>query len=124
MLKTYGLTHTALPVADLDRSIKFYQALLGVEVRSRNEGGADIGTPGCNDVISLQRAREGEPTGDMGMLGHIGFRLRQPEDLAVLAEAVVAAGGTVSDTGHFTANEPYVFAKDPDGYVIELWYEP
>jgi catechol 2,3-dioxygenase-like lactoylglutathione lyase family enzyme len=123
MLKTYGLTHTALPVADIDRSIAFYQALIGAEVRFRSEDGADIGTPGCNDVISLQKAKDGR-TGDMGQLAHIGFRLQQPEDLTALTEAVVAAGGTVSDTGHFTPEEPYVFAKDPDGYVIELWYEP
>jgi hypothetical protein len=37
---------------------------------------------------------------------------------------VTEAGGTVTDSGHFTPDEPYVFTKDPDGYVIELWYEP
>jgi catechol 2,3-dioxygenase-like lactoylglutathione lyase family enzyme len=123
VLRTFGLTHTALPVADLDRSIKFYQSLLGAEVRYRTDDAADIGTPGCHDVITLQRTQDA-PTGDMGALGHIGFRLRQPEDLQALTDAVVAAGGAVSDTGHFTPDEPYVFAKDPDGYLIELWYEP
>ena len=123
MLKTYGLTHTALPVADLDRSIAFYRALIGAEVRHRNERGADIGTPGCHDVISLRLAEDGR-IGDMGHLGHIGFRLRAPEDIDALAQAVEEAGGTVTDKGHFTPEEPYVFAKDPDGYVIELWYEP
>jgi len=123
MIKTYGLTHTALPVADLDRAIRFYQALLGAEVRFRNENGAEITTPGCHDVISLQKAKDGA-TGEMGLLGHIGFRLQSPEDIEALAAAVEAAGGTVADKGHFTPEEPYVFAKDPDGYVIELWYEP
>ena len=123
MIKTYGLTHTALPVADLDRSIAFYQALIGAEVRYRGETGADIGTPGCNDVISLQIAQPAG-IGDMGHLGHIGFRLQAPEDLETLARAVEDAGGTVTEKGFFTPDEPYVFAKDPDGYVIELWYEP
>jgi catechol 2,3-dioxygenase-like lactoylglutathione lyase family enzyme len=123
VLRTFGLTHTALPVADLDRSIKFYQSLLGAEVRFRSDDAADIGTPGCHDVITLQKATDGR-TGDMGMLGHIGFRLQNQEDLDVVAAAVVTSGGTVADTGHFTPDEPYVFAKDPDGYTIELWYEP
>jgi catechol 2,3-dioxygenase-like lactoylglutathione lyase family enzyme len=123
MLETYGLTHTALPVADLERAVAFYQALLGMEVRHRGEGSVELGTPGCHDVISLQLAADGG-TGDMGALGHIGFRLRAPLDPEAVAEAVRAAGGVVTDTGRFTPDEPYVFAKDPDGYVIELWYEP
>ena len=123
MIKTFGLTHTALPVRDLDRSIAFYRALIGAEVRYRGENGVDISTPGCNDVITLQKAEDGD-TGNMGQLGHIGFRLQAPESLEALVEAVKNAGGTVTDQGFFTPEEPYVFAKDPDGYVIELWYEP
>jgi catechol 2,3-dioxygenase-like lactoylglutathione lyase family enzyme len=124
MIKTFGLTHTALPVADLDRSIAFYGKLLGAEVRYRSADSADIGTPGCHDVVTLQQSKNGDAVGEMGALGHIGFRLQKQEDVEAVAAAVVAAGGTVTDKGRFTPDEPYVFAKDPDGYVIELWYEP
>jgi hypothetical protein len=37
--------------------------------------------------------------------------------------AVTAAGGRVKSTGEFVPGEPYVFASDPDGYEVELWYE-
>jgi catechol 2,3-dioxygenase-like lactoylglutathione lyase family enzyme len=121
-LATYGLTHTALPVADLERSVRFYKALVGAEVRHRGSGSVDIGTAGCNDVITLQKT-DGS-TGDMGALGHIGFRLQRAEALDAIIAAVEAAGGTVVEKGHFTPDEPYVFARDPDGYAIELWYEP
>jgi catechol 2,3-dioxygenase-like lactoylglutathione lyase family enzyme len=123
VIKTYGLTHTALQVADLDRSLRFYQALVGAEVKHRSETGLDFTTPGCHDVVTLQRATT-EQTGDMGQLGHIGFRLQSADDVTDLAAAVTEAGGTVGETGHFAPGQPYVFAKDPDGYVIELWYEP
>lgn len=123
MIKTHGLTHTALPVADIDRSIAFYGALLGMEVRSRGAGGADLGTPGCHDVMTLSVAGDAA-IGHMGALGHIGFRLHEPLDPAEMARAIEAAGGTVDDSGYFESGEPYVFGKDPDGYVIELWYEP
>jgi hypothetical protein len=57
----------------------------------------------------------------MDLVGHI-VRLQRPEDPPTLVDAVVAAGGTVADKGYFTPDEPCVFAKDPDGYAIELWY--
>ena len=125
MIRTFGLTHIALPVTDLDRSIRFYQALLGAEIRYRSERGdsADISTPGCHDVITLQKATD-QTVGDLGAAQHIGFRLQAQENVDVVAEAVLHAGGTVHEKGHFTPDEPYAFAKDPDGYVIELWYEP
>jgi hypothetical protein len=65
------------------------------------------------DVISLQLAGEGA-TGEMGHLGHIGFRLKAPGDLEALAKAVEEASGTVADRAS-SPEEPYVFAKDPDG---------
>ena len=40
------------------------------------------------------------------------------------AEAIVkAAGGTVFERGEFVPGEPYLFVSDPDGYIVELWYE-
>ena len=34
-----------------------------------------------------------------------------------------AAGGAVTETGDFCPGEPYLFARDPDGYTIEIWFE-
>jgi catechol 2,3-dioxygenase-like lactoylglutathione lyase family enzyme len=31
--------------------------------------------------------------------------------------------GRVKKTGDFVPGEPYVFAADPDGHEIEIWYE-
>jgi catechol 2,3-dioxygenase-like lactoylglutathione lyase family enzyme len=123
MIKTHGLTHTALPVADLERSIRFYATLLGMEVRHRGTDSADLGTPGCHDVMTIQQSQDAN-IGEMGALGHIGFRLQRAEDPKAIAKAFEDAGGKVTETGHFTPEEPYVFGLDPDGYVIELWYEP
>ena len=80
-----------------------------------------IQIPGTRDVIVLERRprRAGKPGG----IVHFGFRLRRPGDIGKAVAAVRAAGGRVKSTGEFVPGEPYVFASDPDGYEVELWYE-
>jgi hypothetical protein len=36
---------------------------------------------------------------------------------------VIDAGGSVEDRGEFVPGEPYLFARDRDGHLIEIWYE-
>ena len=36
---------------------------------------------------------------------------------------VKKAGGIVKDKREFVPGEPYLFAADPDGYELEIWYE-
>ena len=38
-------------------------------------------------------------------------------------QKVLEAGGVVVDKGEFVPGSPYIFFKDPDGYVLEVWYE-
>ena len=33
------------------------------------------------------------------------------------------AGGAIVERGAFVPGEPYLFARDPDGYIVEIWYE-
>ncbi len=121
MIATRGLTHVALKVADLDRTIAFYASLIDARVLIRNERVAELGTPGAHDVITLELSSGGE----VGGLGtHIGFRLLEPTPVETLVAAVEEAGGTVAESGEFAPGQPYVFARDPDGYQVELWFEP
>ena len=132
-IETYGLTHVALSVADVERSFRFYQRLLGAKLLGNDDGRdaddlsdrkvIEFGTPGCRDVVVLMRSDE-PLRGDTGDIAHIGFRLVSAEDPATVAAAVEEAGGAVGGQGHFSDGDPYVFARDPDGYVIEFWFQP
>jgi catechol 2,3-dioxygenase-like lactoylglutathione lyase family enzyme len=121
MVPTYGLTHLALAVRDLDRSAAFYRGVLGAVEVYRDGGFVQLQTPGSRDVIVLEK--QSRNAGRSAGIAHFGFRLLSPTDIDDAAEAVRRAGGKVTEQGEFIPGEPYLFATDPDGYAVEIWYE-
>ena len=121
MVKTYGLTHVAVAVRDLSRTRDFYAGVLGAVVVYEDSGFLQMQTPGSRDVLVFEK--NAAKAGNAGGVLHFGFRLQKEKDIEVARTAVKAAGGTITDTGEFVPGEPYLFAKDPDGYTIEIWYE-
>jgi catechol 2,3-dioxygenase-like lactoylglutathione lyase family enzyme len=121
MVRTFGLTHVALAVADVQRSLRFYQAVLGVEAVYQQPGFVQAQTPGSRDVLVFEET--GGAIGQGGGIAHLGFRLRDPGDIDEAVRVVEAAGGRVRERGDFVPGEPYVFFTDPDGYELEIWYE-
>jgi len=121
MVPTFGLTHIALAVRDPARSADFYRQVLGAEVVYSSDDFVQIQTPGSRDVIVFERATS--KIGTSGGIAHSGFRLVEPADITQAIREVERAGGTILSTGEFIPGEPYLFAKDLDGYEIELWYE-
>lgn len=118
---TFGLTHIALAVTDVARSSQFYQDVFGAIEVYRQDGFAQLQTPGTRDVLVLEEAAE--RAGKTGGIAHFGFRLKQPADIDAARMAVERAGGTVREQGEFVPGEPYLFALDPDGYEFEIWFE-
>ena len=121
MLSTFGLTHLALRVPDVDRSFGFYKSVFGMVAVYQSEDFLQAQTPGARDVLVFERS-EGRAVGT-GSVAHFGFRLTNPRDIDAAAEAVIAAGGSIEEQGEFCPGEPYIFARDRDGYLVEIWYE-
>ena len=121
MVKTYGLTHVALAVRDVDRASTFYRQVFGAVEVYRQDGFVQLQTPGSRDVLVFEQ--KAKNAGTSGGIAHFGFRLQDPQDVDAAAKAIRRAGGTVKDQGEFVPGEPYIFASDPDGYEIEIWYE-
>jgi predicted enzyme related to lactoylglutathione lyase len=120
--KTYGLTHLAIAVNNVERTLQFYQDVFDMEAMYHEQGFIQLTTAGCNDIIVFEE-RKDRPIGDTGGIAHFGFRLKNPTDIDEMIHKITNAGGTIIDKGEFVPGSPYVFFKDPDGYEIEVWYE-
>jgi catechol 2,3-dioxygenase-like lactoylglutathione lyase family enzyme len=121
MIKTFGLTHVAVAVRDVKRAAKFYTQVFGAVEVYKNDGFVQLQTPGARDVLVFEK--KPKQAGKIGGVAHFGFRLQNPSDIDAAARAVKKAGGKIREQGEFVPGEPYLFATDPDGYEIEIWYE-
>jgi catechol 2,3-dioxygenase-like lactoylglutathione lyase family enzyme len=121
MIKTFGLTHVALAVEDVERAFAFYESVFGMVAVYRSPDFLQAQTPGAYDVVVFERSTD--PVGDSGGIAHIGFRVTEPSAVTDAVVEVVRAGGSVEEQGEFCPGEPYVFARDRDGYLIEIWFE-
>lgn len=119
---TYGLTHLAIAVKDIDRTLSFYQKVFDMQVMYHNKNFLQLCTPGRNDILVFEEKSDAT-IGDSGGIAHFGFRLIDPLDIGIIVSKVIGAGGTIVDQGEFVKGSPYVFFKDPDGYEVEVWYE-
>ena len=121
MVKTHGLTHINLAVADPDRSLTFYSKLFGVREYFRDANSIQVQGPGPHDIIAFQK--DGANAGKVQGISHFGFRLVNAKDIDLAVSEAQAAGGRILRRGEFSPGFPFVYVADPDGYEIEVWYE-
>ena len=119
MIRTRGLYHLHLVVRDLERSLRFYREVFGLEEQFR-EGPTMVflRPPGTTDTITLNQSSEA--AGKAGGVDHFGFRLADKSQLDAAIEEVERAGGRLLRRGEHAPGVAFAYVCDPDGYVIEL----
>jgi catechol 2,3-dioxygenase-like lactoylglutathione lyase family enzyme len=119
LIETHGLTHIHLFVADLERSLRFYQEVFGLQEMFRDGPRmVFLQPPNTADTVTLNEVPE--KAGICGGVDHFGFRLVNKEQLDDAVSQVEAAGGRLIERGEHAPGAPYAYVEDPDGYVIEL----
>lgn len=113
-----GLTHIAIEVADLQRSIDFYAAYGGFEVVHRREDVAWISDRTRPFALVLATAEEVTP---LGPFAHLGVACRDQSHFDSLIERAREEGhlrlGPEGDAGPAGT---WAFLDDPDGNTFEI----
>jgi len=131
MIRVVGIHHLALVTGSLDKTLRFWRDLVGLQVRCR------VGAPGYRQYFLAAGERtllsffewsgaEPVPEKDHGVpqrgpiaFDHVAFELEGDEDLFALRERLDAAGFWVSDAmDQGFVRSIYTF--DPNGVPVEF----
>jgi len=131
MVRVVGIHHLALVTGSLDRTIRFWRDLVGLQLRCR------LGAPGYRQYFFASGERtllaffewtgaEPVPEKDHGVpqrgpiaFDHVAFELAGDEDLFALRDRLAAAGFYVSealDQGYVRS----IYTFDPNGVPVEF----
>jgi len=120
------LSHVSLPIADLDRSRAFYDAVmvhLGASRVWTGATGLGYGTPGREQLnLFVQPVVQAAGPGF-----HLAFAAQRRDRVDAFHAAAVAAGGRCEGPpGRREAYGPTYYAafvRDPDGHKLEVVYQ-
>jgi catechol 2,3-dioxygenase-like lactoylglutathione lyase family enzyme len=122
-----GLTHIALPVADVDKSIKFYATYAGMQVIHRRVDAAtgvtvvwlsDGTRPFAIVLIQTDTVQT-----ILSPIAHLGVGCKSREDVDLLSARAKQEGVLIQsqqDSGYPIGY--WAFLRDPDGHTLELSY--
>lgn len=122
-MKVQKLLHTRYRLNDLDRSVKFYKEVLGLEEvrRHKSPRGSELvflKTPGSEELIELCSFPASGPVQVQPDLTHLAF---QVENLEQYGKHLAAHGIKYSDGPHYKeTGGGFAFIDAPEGYEIEL----
>ncbi|HEY2375068.1 MAG TPA: VOC family protein [Gemmatimonadaceae bacterium] len=116
--KTNGkVCYIEIPSLDIDRSVKFYQAVFGWDVRTRGDGkrAFDDSVGGVSGAWVKGRPAMRE----VGLLVYI-----MVDSVASTVETVIENGGEIVQPVGADAPEITARFRDPGGNIIGLYQEP
>ena len=123
MPKVTKLLHTRYRVNDLERTVKFYKEVLGLEEvrRHKSPRGSELvflKTPGSQELIELCHYPAGGQVQVQPDLTHLAFEVGS---LKEFGQHLAGLGLKYSDGPHFSEDgEGIAFIDAPEGYEVEL----
>ena len=114
--------HVNIKVQDLNRSLTFYQEVLGFQILEQTDKGAKLTTDGKTSVLSIEQPenvvpKQGKTTG----LYHFALLLPNRSDLADIVHHFMEIGFQYGSSDHLVSEALYL--DDPDGNGIEIYID-
>lgn len=114
--------HVNIKVQDLDRSLLFYQEVLGFQILEQTKKTAKLTTDGKTSVLSIEQPenvvpKQGKTTG----LYHFALLLPKRSDLAEIVHHYTEIGFRYGSSDHLVSEAIYI--ADPDGNGIEIYID-
>jgi len=123
MIKKY--LHSRFRVSDMDKSISFYQDILGMEVLEQKTSPRGsklvfLKFPGMDCELELCSFPDSGSVHVPEDLVHLAFEV---DDLEMCIEKLNASGVPITEGPLESSNgTKFIFTEDPDKYEIELMY--
>ncbi len=110
-----------LQVSDLERSIAFYERVLGLSPERTGNGEAVLVAGGSEPIVEFRERPGAAPVPRRGLLGlyHFAILLPSDRDLGAFLAHVGALGVPVGSADHAVSQALYF--TDPDGLGIEVY---
>lgn len=128
-LRVLGIDHVVLRVADLERSLAFYETALGCSVERRLDELGLVQLRAGSALIDLVpldsplgRAGGGPPADGARNMDHVALQIErfEPDALRAHLQAHGIEPGDVAARYGARGNGPSMYVRDPDGNTVEL----
>jgi len=110
-----------LQVADLERSLRYYQQVIGLRLLEKDGSGATLGAEDQRPLVVLKERPGSTPVPPRGRLGlyHFAILLPTREDLGRFLRHVGDLRQRIGASDHLVSEAVYL--HDPDGLGIEVY---
>ena len=115
------LGRVSLQVSDLERSLAYYETVLGLRVQERSGNTAVLGAHGDRPIVELHARAGATPVPRRGRLGLYHFAILLPDRAALgrFVKHLEEVGAHAGMSDHFVSEAIYL--NDPDGLGIEVY---
>lgn len=127
-MRVKKLLHTRMRVNEIEKTVKFYTDVLGLEIEARRESPRDaklvfLRTPGSEELLEITYFPDSGPVMVQPDLMHLAFEV---DDLAAYTKYLESKGIKLTDgpTESKSTGSVFAFIDAPEGYEIELIQRP